>query len=249
MRHPSSTEAHPLALITGGAKRIGAAIAKRLHEDGYDILLHYGKSENEAKALAAELNEQRPQSCHVYSCALDAQSVNGLAQWALSFSQPLHVLVNNASQFYPTPWGKATQEDWQQLMGTNVQVPFFLTQALLPELAKHQGCVINIIDIHSERSLEEHPIYSASKAALKSLTQSLAKDLGNKVRCNGVSPGAILWPDQELSAVSKQTSFDRVPQQRLGSVENIAQTVSFICANDYLNGQVINVDGGRTVYS
>lgn len=239
------------ALITGGAKRIGAAIATTLHGNGYTILLHYGQSEQQALALQDQLNSIRPASCFIKSTQLSYDTLDDLAQWVLSKTERLDALINNASLFYPTPWSEASKEQWDQLFSTNVQVPFFLTQALLPALTIANGSVINLIDIHAERSLESHPIYSASKAALKSLTLSLAKDLGHNIRCNGVSPGAILWPDQEgdIDIQEKETILNKIPMNRLGEVSDIAGTVLFLLQNKYINGQIINVDGGRTVHS
>ena len=239
------------ALITGGAQRIGAAIAKTLHSEGYVILLHYGKSEKSALALQAELNALRPKSCFVKSVSLSYKTVNELSKWVLEKTDQLDVLVNNASLFYPTPWQEATEAQWDQLFSTNVQVPFFLIQALLPALIKAQGSVINMIDIHQERGLELHPIYSASKAALKNLTLSLAKDMAGRIRCNGVSPGAILWPEQtdEIDEAAKEAILKKIPMHKLGAVEDIADAVFFVLQNKYINGQIINIDGGRTLLS
>ncbi|NVK37473.1 MAG: SDR family oxidoreductase [Gammaproteobacteria bacterium] len=240
------------ALITGGAQRIGAAIARRLHDNEYDIFLHYGQSKQAALALQKELNEKRPESCVLISADLtDENSPFIIEEWFSEFHRPLDILINNASQFFPTPWQDAKPSDWQKIISSNVQTPFFLIQKMLPFLTAVNGQVINLIDIHAERTLEQHPIYSASKAALKSLTLSLAKDEGYRIRCNGVSPGAILWPDQEdnMDDESKQKILNKIPMKRLGSVDNIADTVLFLCHNDYINGQIINVDGGRTVYS
>ncbi|GAA6135599.1 pteridine reductase [Oceaniserpentilla sp. 4NH20-0058] len=239
-------------LITGGAQRIGAAIARLLHGNGYDIFLHFGQSKQAALKLQNELNAIRDQSCMLFSADLtDENSPIILEEWFSGFHRPLDVLVNNASQFFPTPWQNASPQDWQTIFTSNVQTPFFLIQKMLPFLTHVNGQVINLIDIHAERTLEQHPIYSASKAALKNLTLSLAKDEGYRIRCNGISPGAILWPDQEenMSEDAKKKVLDKVPMKRLGNVENIADTVLFLCNNDYINGQIINVDGGRTVYS
>jgi pteridine reductase len=240
------------ALVTGGVKRIGAAIATTLHHAGYDVFLHYGQSEAEANALADRLNAIRANSCQTFSADLkDNQAAEKISHWIKSQCEQLDVLVNNASSFFPTPWKQASQLDWQTLMSINVQTPFFLTQALLPLLTKNNGSVINLIDIHVERTLEQHPIYCASKAALKNLTLSLAKDHGHELRCNGVSPGAILWPehDGDLSSQTQQDILNKIPMQRLGDVQNIADTVLFLVKNTYINGQIINVDGGRTIFS
>ena len=239
------------ALITGGARRIGAAIASTLHSNGYNILLHYGQSAQQAQALQLKLNSLRQDSCFIKSVNLSYDAVDELSQWVLDKTQGLDVLINNASLFYSTPWPEASKTQWNQLFSTNVEVPFFLIQALLPALQLANGSVINLIDIHAERSLEAHPIYSASKAALKNLTLSLAKDMGNTVRCNGVSPGAILWPDQknEVETQAQETILKKIPMHRLGEVNDIADTVMFLLQNQYINGQIINVDGGRTVFS
>jgi len=239
------------ALITGGAQRIGAAIAKALHASGYSIFLHYGQSDQQALTLQSELNVLRPDSCFIKSIKLSYETVDELSQWVLDKTESLDVLINNASLFYPSPWQNATKEQWDQLFNTNVQVPFFLTQALLPALTKAQGNVINLIDIHAERTLDNHPIYSASKAALKSLTLSLAKDFGSSIRCNGVSPGAILWPDKsdEIDEEQKEHILNKIPMHRLGEVNDIAEAVIFLIQNKYINGQIINIDGGRTVFS
>lgn len=239
-------------LITGGAQRIGAAIARLLHSHDYDIFLHFGQSKQAALKLQNELNDLRDQSCMLISADLtDENSPFIIEEWFSEFHRPLDVLINNASQFFATPWQSAKPSDWQSMFASNVQTPFFLIQKMLPFLTAVNGQVINLIDIHAERTLEQHPIYSASKAALKNLTLSLAKDEGSKIRCNGISPGAILWPEQDAaqSPEEKQTILNKIPMGRLGSVNNIADTVLFLCNNDYINGQIINVDGGRTVYS
>ena len=240
------------ALVTGGAKRIGAAIVESLHEAGYDIFLHYGKSKEAAEALSQKLNNIRENSCLIFPADLkNHHQVTTISNWVKNHTDSLDVLVNNASVFSPTPWPKANKDEWESIFSTNVQTPFFLTQALLDLLVVNHGSVINLIDIHADRTLEDHPIYCASKSALKSLTLSLAKDHGHQLRCNGVSPGAILWPENEGNAPSQaqQDILKKIPMQRLGNEKNIADTVLFLCRNDYINGQIINVDGGRTTHS
>ena len=162
-----------------------------------------------------------------------------LEEWYSEFHRPLDALINNATQFFPTPWQDATPKNWQTIFSSNVETPFFLIQKMLPFLSQVNGQVINLIDIHAERTLEQHPIYSASKAALKSLTLSLAKDEGHHIRCNGVSHGAILWPEQEdnMSNDAKRDILNKIPMKRMGRVDNIADTVLFLCNNDYMNGQ------------
>ena len=239
-------------LITGGAHRIGAAICRSLHRSGFTLYLHYGQSHDAAQALQQELNAQRANSCFIFGADLaDPQAPIMLADWLLSHTPRLDLLINNASCFHATPWPDASQAQWQKLLTINAQSPFFLTQALLPALQKSKGQVINLIDIHVERGLSDHPIYCASKAALKSLTLSLAKDMQGQVRCNGISPGAILWPDHDSDSDSsvQQEILQKIPMGHLGSVDNITQTVLFLIDNDYVNGQIINVDGGRTLHS
>jgi len=238
------------ALITGGAHRIGAAICNALHSSGFSIYLHYGQSHEAAKHLQQELNSQRENSCFIFSADLaDSLAATNISDWLLSHTQQLDLLVNNASCFDATPWQNASQEQWQKLLTINTQSPFFLTQALLPALKKSKGQVINLIDIHVERGLPDHPIYCASKAALRSLTLSLAKDMKGGVRCNGISPGAILWPDHDSDTSVQQDILQKIPMGHLGDVDNITQTVMFLVDNDYVNGQIINVDGGRTLHS
>jgi len=238
------------ALITGGAHRIGAAICRTLHNRGFTIYLHYGQSHDAAKHLQQELNSQRDNSCFIFSADLaDSLAATNISDWLLSHTQQLDLLVNNASCFDATPWQNASQEQWQKLLTINTQSPFFLTQALLPALKKSKGQVINLIDIHVERGLPDHPVYCASKAALRSLTLSLAKDMKGGVRCNGISPGAILWPDHDSDTSVQQEILQKIPMGHLGDVDNITQTVMFLVDNDYVNGQIINVDGGRTLHS
>lgn len=238
-------------LITGGATRIGAAICKKLHQQGYTIYMHYGHSHDHAKTIQDSLNSTRADSCFIFSQDLTQQdAVDNICTWVKSHTDSLSLLVNNASVFFPTPWSQATTKEWNTVFHINAQVPMFLSQACLPFLQNDKtSSIINMIDIHAQRSLEHHPIYSASKAALASLTQSFAKDLGQSIRCNGISPGAILWPEQDLVGVAKQNILDKVPMGTLGAVDNITQTVLFLAENDYMNGQIINVDGGRTVFS
>jgi len=238
------------ALITGGAHRIGAAICRTLHNRGFTIYLHYGQSHDAAKHLQQELNSQRDNSCFIFSADLaNSLAATNISDWLLSHTPQLDLLVNNASCFDATPWQSASQEQWQKLLTINTQSPFFLVQALLPALKKSKGQVINLIDIHVERGLQDHPIYCASKAALKSLTLSLAKDMKGGVRCNGISPGAILWPDHDSDTSVQQEILQKIPMGHLGDVDNITQTVIFLIDNDYVNGQIINIDGGRTLHS
>ena len=236
--------------ITGGAQRIGAAIAQALHEQGFTIFLHFGNSQDKAQQLQSSLNTIRENSCFTFSCDLSQSGAcQEISNWLNSKTDQLDLLINNASCFYETPWETATAAQWQNIFTVNSQLPFLLTQALLPMLKKSHGQVINLIDIHVERGLENHPIYCASKAALKSLTLSLAKDLKGSVRCNGISPGAILWPEQEGNCEQQNEILQKIPLGHLGDVKNISDTVLFLTNNAYINGQIINVDGGRTLHS
>ncbi len=237
-------------LITGGAHRIGAAICHTLHNSGFTVYMHYGQSHDAAKKLQQQLNTIRADSCFIFSADLsDPAATQNISEWLLSHTQQLTLLVNNASCFDATPWEQATAQQWSNLFSINTQSPFFLSQSLLPALKKGKGQVINLIDIHVERGLQNHPIYCASKAALKSLTLSLAKDMKGDIRCNGISPGAILWPDHDTDTQVQQEILQKIPMGHLGGVDNITETVSFLVNNDYVNGQIINVDGGRTLHS
>jgi pteridine reductase len=241
---------HKSVLITGGAHRIGAAICHTLHKSGFTVYMHYGQSCDAAKKLQRQLNTIRADSCFIFSADLaHPAATQKISEWLLSHTQQLSLLVNNASCFDATPWEKATPQQWQKLLSINTQSPFFLSQSLLPALKKANGQVINLIDIHVERGLHNHPIYCASKAALKSLTLSLAKDMKGEIRCNGISPGAILWPDHDANTQVQQEILQKIPMGHLGDVDNIAQTVRFLVDNEYVNGQIINVDGGRTLHS
>ena len=234
-------------LITGAAKRLGAAIAREFHAAGYRVLLHYHHSQQEAAALAAEFNQQRANSCAMFQADLSqTEQLNALANWVIGQGD-LQVLINNASRFYPTPWGETDTAQWLDIFNSNVKAVFFLTQQLLPLLSKNRGNMINLIDIHAQRPLPEHPVYCASKAALASLTQSLAKDMGHVIRANGIAPGAILW--QGHSEKKQQEILAKVPMQKAGSPEDIARTALFLAQSDYINGQIIAVDGGRTLFS
>lgn len=244
---------HPVALITGGAHRIGAEIAQQLHQAGYNIVLHYRNSMNEANALAKMFNADRANSAKIFSADLnDLTALEDLTDFALHAWGRLDVLINNASSFYPTPIGSVTEQTWDDLMGSNLKAPFFLAQALALELKKNSGCIINIADIHAQRPLKNHPVYCAAKAGNIMLTQSLARELAPEVRVNGIAPGAILWPEQQsdLSEKSRQKILEKIPLQKQGSANDIARTVLFLVKEaPYITGQIISVDGGRSIHS
>jgi pteridine reductase len=235
-------------LITGGAKRLGAAMAKAFHTQGYHVFVHYNHSYDDATALQQELNTIRHDSCDILKADLsDIQQVTFLAVSIKGKTDQLDVLVNNASQFFPTPLGDAQAEQWDQLINPNVKAPYFLTQALISHLEKAHGCVINMHDIHAQRPLDEHSIYCLSKAALTMLTQSQAKELAPNIRVNGIAPGAIIWPEQATHSYEKSI-LEKIPLNRCGNVEDIINTALFLTQSTYITGQTINVDGGRSLH-
>ena len=239
-----------VALITGGAQRVGAMTARLLHAAGANILLHYRHSRQQALALQTELNEQRKNSVVLIQAdLLDTDKLKGLVNKGLEQWGRLDILVNNASSFYPTPMETVTENDWDDLIGSNMKAPFFLSQIAAPHLEKQNGCIISIIDIHAERPMEGHSVYNMAKAGLAMLVKTLAFELGPNIRVNGVAPGAIMWPAQEMDDITKQRIVSRTYLKRKGSAEDIAKTVLFLAANaDYISGQIIAVDGGRSLY-
>jgi len=234
------------ALISGGAMRIGAQIVRTLHENGYKVIIHYHQSEETAQALCSELNSKRNSSAQVVVADLgDNEAIKKLTQTIKS----LDLLVNNASVFYPTSTENSTIEDWDKIININLRAPFFLSTELSKVLAVSQGSIVNIIDIHSDRPLKNHSIYNISKAGLKMLTKTLAKELAPNIRVNGVSPGSILWPQglAELSQEEKLNMLDRIALNKHGSTEDIAEAVLFLADAKYITGEVINIDGGRSL--
>jgi pteridine reductase len=241
----------PRALITGAARRIGACIARHLHQAGYDLILHYRHSATDAVQLAEELNATRPGSCSSLQADLaEMAEVERLAAEVQAIGG-LNLLVNNASSFYPTPVGQVSQQDWDALINSNLRAPFFLTQALTPLLKETKGCVINLVDVHAERGLTGYPVYSIAKAGLKMMTLSLARELAPEVRVNGIAPGPILWPEAEasLSEEARQAVLDKTLLARTGRPEDIAGAVLYLSQAGYVTGQVLAVDGGRSLYS
>lgn len=237
------------ALITGAAKRIGAEISRMLHAEGMNIVIHYRSSKAEAEALCNELNALRADSAIILQAdLLKVDDCNSLVQKAAEYWGELSALVNNASSFYPTPVGEITEQHWDDLMGSNLKAPLFLSQAASPYLAKHRGNIINIVDVHGFRPMKLHPVYCAAKAGLAMLTQSLARELGPDIRVNGVAPGAILWPESELDPQLQQDILERTALKRQGEPRDIAATVRFLIRDaDYITGQVIPVCGGRSL--
>jgi len=234
------------ALVTGAARRIGAAIARTLHERGYRVVLHYRKSAAEAQALAAELNAIRKDSAKcIHADLAAAGAAAALAAEASACWDGLHILANNASDFYPTPLGSITEEDWNSLVASNLKAPLMLCQAAAPALRASRGAVVNLSDIHVRRGLREHSVYCAAKGGLEALTRALALDLAPEVRVNCVAPGAIL-PPAEMEESTREAQVEGIPLGRWGTPEEIAQAVVFL-ADDapYTTGQVLPVDGGR----
>lgn len=238
----------PTALITGAARRIGACIAQALHARGCRVLLHYRSSEGEAEKLAGRLNEERPESAYLLQADLaKPEDISSLAEQVGQYGS-LDVLVNNASRFYPTPLGEITMETWDDLVGSNVQGAFFLTQALLPALRDSGGSIINLLDIHAEKPMRKHTVYCMAKAALQMMTLSMARELGPEVRVNGVAPGAIMWPENEPSEQVKNYILERTVMKRIGSPDDIASAVTFLALDaPYVTGQILAVDGGRSL--
>jgi pteridine reductase len=237
------------ALITGAAQRIGAAIARLLHEQGMNLLLHYRRSATAAEQLAAELNGRRPDSVALAQADLcRIEQLASLVEQARRQFGRLDVLVNNASSFYATPLGQVDEAVWDDLMGSNLKGPFFLSQAAAPLLAEHRGCIINLVDIHAERPKAGFPVYSMAKAGNAMMVKALARELGPRVRVNGIAPGLILWPEQPMSELERQTLLQRTALQQPGREEDIAQTLLFLVRDgDYITGQILAVDGGRTL--
>lgn len=238
-----------VALITGGAQRIGAHIARSLHAEGMNLVIHYHNSKSSAHVLQKELQMKRPDSVILVGGDLLKNGVlhNLVFETTEAFGH-FDVLINNASTFYPTPLAEATEREWDDLMGTNLKAPFFLAQRAANALAAREGCVINIADIYGDRPLKNHPIYSVAKAGLIMLTKSLAREMGPKVRVNAIAPGVILWPEKELDDMAKRRIVTNTPLKRLGSLEDISRAVIFLIRDsDFITGQIIGIDGGRGV--
>lgn len=241
---------HKNVLITGASKRIGACCARLLHEQGCNVILHYNASKQDALQLCSELNQERPDSARVIQAdLLNREQLQNLAQQAAEAWGGLDVLINNASCFYPTELAEVTEAQWDELLGSNLKAPFFLTQALASVLLARQGCVVNIVDIHAERGLKGYPVYSIAKAGLAAMTKVLAKELGPSVRVNGVAPGAIIWPEFDMSEEDKNKILQRVALRRHGQPADIAKAVLFLVRDaEYVTGQILTVDGGRTLF-
>ena len=235
--------------LTGGAKRIGKTTCKHFHDEGFNIIFHYNTSDKEANEIKESLNSIRKDSCFVIQADFnDKSSIERLAEGVAEITDELAVLINNASSFYPTPIEQASQNEWDDLMATNATTPLFLTQALLPFLKKAKGCVINISDTLAPSGIKNFSLYSGAKSALEGITKSLAKELAPEIRVNAISPGAILWPeDEDLTEEQQKERLSKVPLGRIGSPEDISSVAVFLTDAKYITGQVIKVDGGRSV--
>lgn len=238
-------------LVTGAARRVGAAIARRLHGAGANLLLHYRSAAAEARSLAAELNQGREGSAVCLQAdLLQTAALPGLVEQSVAAFGRLDGLVNNASSFFRTPLGSIDEAVWDDLVGSNFKAPLFLTQAAAPHLRATRGAIVNITDVHAERPLAGYPLYCAAKGALLTLTRALAAELAPAVRVNGVAPGPILWPEgSDFDSAAREAIVADTLLRREGSPEDIARAVYFLLAESpYITGQVINVDGGRTAH-
>ncbi|WP_245828272.1 pteridine reductase [Solemya elarraichensis gill symbiont] len=235
------------ALITGGATRLGAATARLLHAAGYDIVIHYRNSSDNAAKLAAALNSLRERSATMLQGdLLEEGIIPNLVEQAAAFNQRLDALINNASSFYATKMGHVEAEQWEDLVGTNMKAPFFLAQAAAPWLTESNGSIVNMVDVHGCRPKKDFAVYSMAKAANAMMVKVLARELGPYVRVNGVAPGIILWPEHGLADEEKTRMLSRTALQRPGSPDDIASTIRFLVTEaDYITGQIIAVDGGR----
>ncbi len=236
-------------LVTGSARRIGAAIAAAFHARGANLAIHYRGSKNEADALVARLNAERPGSARAFPADLaDARCFDTLPAAVVREFGRLDVLVNNASTFYPTPIGAITQDQFDDLIGSNLRAPLFLSQAAAPELRKQSGLILNIADIHALRPLGLHAVYCAAKAALVMLTRSLARELGPEIRANAIAPGPVLWPENGVDEDLRRRIVARTALKRAGSPEDVAKAALFFaCDAPFVTGEVLAVDGGRLI--
>jgi pteridine reductase len=236
-------------LVTGAARRVGAAIARTLHAAGANVLLHYRTSATSADELARELNNARAGSTRTLQAdLLDVNQLAPLIDAAVGAFGRLDILVNNASTFYPTPMGAITPQEWGDLMGTNVKAPLFLSQAAAPALRKAGGLIVNLVDIHGSRPLKGYAVYSTAKAALAMLTRALARELAPRVRVNGIAPGPVLWPEDPPDADTQAKIISQTLLQRQGSPDDVARTALFLAAEaPYITGQILTVDGGRSL--
>ena len=238
-----------VVLVTGAARRVGAAIVRALHAAGANVIVHFRSSAEPAVELARELNDLRPDSARLAECdLLEVEQLPGLVNTATAAFGSLDILINNASTFYPTPLGDITEIDWNDLIGTNLKAPLFLSQAAAAPLRISNGLILNIADIHGMRPLGRHPVYSVAKAGLVMLTKSLAREMGPEVRVNAIAPGPVMWPEDGMDTHLKESIVDKTALKRPGSTDDVARAVLFFATEaPYVTGQVLAVDGGRSV--
>lgn len=238
-------------LITGGAKRVGAAICRLLHDDGANLMIHYRSSTSEARALQAELNLKRPNSAAIIQGdLLNLAVLPSLVQETINHFGRLDVLINNASSYYATELGEISDDQWEDLVGSNLKAPMFLSQAAAPELRKQRGCIVNITDMHVERPKKGYIVYSVAKAGLVTLTKSLAHELSPEVRVNAVAPGPVMWPEDnpQFDEVYRQRVISQTLLKRIGEASDVAKAVRFLIHDaPFITGQIIAVDGGRSL--
>jgi pteridine reductase len=247
--NPDPALAGRAVLVTGAARRIGAAMARGFHAHGADICIHCYQSIDEAEQLRDELNRRRAKSATIVTAdLLDVAALPAIVTAAVSAFGRLDVLINNASTFYPTPLGTVSPEQWDDLMGTNLRAPFFLAQAAAAQLRASKGAIVNMIDIHAQRPLPGHSVYSTAKAGLAMLTRSLARELGPQVRVNGIAPGPIMWPEAGMDAQLQKEIVAKTLLKRSGSPEDVVRAALFFVKDaPYVTGQILAVDGGRSV--
>jgi pteridine reductase len=238
------------ALITGSARRLGAKTAETLHQNGADIIIHYRGSRNAAENLVDRLNARRAGSAVALQAdLLQPGQIGRLAREAVSAFGRLDILVNNASTFYPTPIGSIDENHWDDLMGSNLKAPLFLSQACHQALKSAEGCIVNMVDIHARSPLKRYPLYSIAKAGKAMMTRALAQEMAPEVRVNGVAPGAILWPeDENQSEEERRKILERIPLGRTGVPQDVADAILFLVTSPYVNGQILTVDGGRQLF-
>lgn len=239
----------PTVLVTGAAKRIGAALCRGFHSHNFNVVIHYQHSQQEAEQLQAELENQRPGSVIAIAADLNQQAdIEELALRAKEQWQGLDVLVNNASCFYPKSLTDSTEQDWDAIINSNLKAPYFLCQALSSALKKKQGSIINMADIYADKPLEGHSIYSIAKAGNVMLTKTLAKELAPEIRVNGIAPGAIAWPEHDNDLEKQQSILEKIPLKRIGGYSEIVKAALYLALQaSYTSGQILSIDGGRSL--
>lgn len=235
--------------ITGGAKRIGKEIALNFKELGWNIIIHYNSSKEDAEDLANRINKDNPDSAKTVQGNLDVQEdIEKILNEVDGMFPTIDLLINNASTFYPTPIDEISEDHWEKLIGSNLKGPLFLIHGLKNELKKSQGSIINITDTNLSKGVANYSIYSAAKAGLEAVTKGLARELAPEIKVNAIAPGAMLEPpDVTWTEDQKNKVIESIPLNRMGSEQDIAEAVKFLAHSEYITGQVIKVDGGRSL--